>query len=164
MKKRAFTLIEVLLVALLLGIMAMVALPNLSNAYKKFAAEREINNIVSFLKYAQELAVKKREILDTKTGAVNKLPQVEIKSEGRELILKYMKEDKILRKLEISPRFKISTETPIMIFDGWGSIAIFGEEKDAQLINGIISVTDNRGKEYEIQVYSTGYINFGSKK
>ena len=53
----SFTLIELLLVMILLGVLGSLLLPNFSKTYSRFQLSDTAKNIASFLRYAQSRAV-----------------------------------------------------------------------------------------------------------
>ena len=54
---RAFTLIEVLMVVLLLGVIAGLAVPNFSGTFSSFQLSETAKNIASLMRYAQDHAI-----------------------------------------------------------------------------------------------------------
>lgn len=53
----AFTLIEILMVVVLLGVVAGLAVPNFSSTYEKFLLGETVKDLSFFMRYAQDRAV-----------------------------------------------------------------------------------------------------------
>lgn len=55
--RAAFTLVELLLVALLLGLIGLITLPNISRSYANYMMQKEIDAIVYVMRLAQTKAI-----------------------------------------------------------------------------------------------------------
>lgn len=62
-KNKAFTLIELLLVVLLLGVVVGFSLPNFSHAYERFQLSQSAEDLAYLIRYAQSRAIMKRTTL-----------------------------------------------------------------------------------------------------
>lgn len=145
-----FTLVELLIVIAIIFILTMLALPDVREIYEKIETEREIKNIVTFLRYAQERVARE---LVPKTV-------VRVYPDENKFTLRYLKKDEVLKKLKIPSEFKIESQTARVTFDSFGAIYIADKEEDVYLMNAAIDVYDESGRKYQIKIYNTGYINF----
>ncbi|VAX36076.1 hypothetical protein MNBD_UNCLBAC01-977 [hydrothermal vent metagenome] len=59
-KKKAFTLIEIILVVIFMGIVAGLSFPNLSQVYFKFKLNQQTDQLAYLMRYAQSRAVIKQ--------------------------------------------------------------------------------------------------------
>ncbi len=56
-RKQGFTLVEIILVVVLLGIVAGLAFPDLSRVYDQFQLNQKVDNLAYLMRYAQSRAV-----------------------------------------------------------------------------------------------------------
>ncbi|MFC1510607.1 GspH/FimT family protein [Candidatus Omnitrophota bacterium] len=68
-QKGAFTLIEVLLVVVLLGVVAGLAIPNFSNSYKSLVLQNTAGDLAHLMRYAQSRSVMRRAKVDLVFGS-----------------------------------------------------------------------------------------------
>jgi type II secretory pathway pseudopilin PulG len=145
--KESFTLIEVIIIVIIMSILLISALPNTRGVIRKLKTERQVYSIVTFLRYAQELAVRKL----FEKAVVTLYPE-----EG-ELTLSWEKKPKVLKKLKLPSEIEFTSNAKGLYFDGFGNIFISNEKK-TYLINTTIDVKDKYGKKYRINITTTGYI------
>ncbi len=73
MKKfSAFTLVEIMLVIVILGVIAGLSIPNLSQTYNKFLLEQTVSDISNLMRYAQGRAIAQRKIIQLNLDADKK--------------------------------------------------------------------------------------------
>ena len=125
-EKFGFTLIEILLVLLIVGIMAGLSIPNVSRTYTTILLNRTTNDLASFIRYAQSRAIIQRQVfqltLDPQTKRYS-LRKADANSLEKKFPLRFSPlAGRLGRTFEIPREIRILAQNPIIDFQPDGKI------------------------------------------
>jgi len=121
-----FTLIEILLVLLILGFMAGLAIPNLSRTYSTILLKRTANDLASLMRYAQSRALIQRQVFQLTLNPKTKqyrLQKADSNSPEKKLSLHFSPiPGRLGRAFKIPMEIRILAEKPAIDFQPDGKI------------------------------------------
>lgn len=145
MKGKAFTVAEVLIVAIIIAVTIIILIPNIRGVYHRLQLEFLVQKIVAFCHNIQE------EAITTSQRII-----LEIIADDNKL--KVRLPDGKVKEFLIPKDYDLETDIWRAIFDGFGAILFLDPVKDGVKENGYILVKDKKGRHREILLYSTGSI------
>ena len=122
---KSFTLIEILIVVVILGLIAGLAVPNFSNAYANFTLSETAKNIAFLMRYAQSRAIMKGKECELKFDSGNLQYQLKEKAEDTEEIANSIFQPirgRLGRNFSIPQGVVIEAENPHILFYPDGKI------------------------------------------
>jgi prepilin-type N-terminal cleavage/methylation domain-containing protein len=145
--RRGFSLIEILLVAILISILIVLFIPNFRKTYQRLRLEFFAQRVMSFCRTAQNYALTK-----------GKRIMMVIPSEGDKLIIEFSPKE--VKELKIPKEYEMETDIWHAIFDGFGAILFINPTEEGVRTNGYLKLIDKHGREVEIDLYLSGNIVF----
>ena len=125
-KKFGFTLIEVLLVLVILGVIAGLSIPNLSQTYSTILLNQTASDIAYLMRYAQSRAVLGRQalrlVLDPQTKQYSLKQEDSTITENEPSFRFRPILGRLGRTFTIPPEIQVTTENPTVDFQPDGNI------------------------------------------
>ena len=122
-----FTLMEILLVLLILGIIAGLSIPHLSRTYHTMLLNRTTNDLASLIRYAQSRAIIQRQVFQLSLDPQSKrycLRKADSNSPDKKLPLHFSPvAGRLGRALEIPQEIQILAQNPTIDFQPDGKMA-----------------------------------------
>jgi Tfp pilus assembly protein FimT len=142
--RKSFTVVEVLITAIIISLLVILGIPNFRKAYRRLKFENTVQRIYSFCHYGYNHALTKRKLL-----------LMEIKPDENELVLKLGKsQNKIL---QIPDNYSIESDLSKVGFGYFDSFELhdFDSSNKQMKPDGYIKLKDeNSGWEAEIHFYA----------
>ncbi|MCM8778927.1 MAG: hypothetical protein NC898_06855 [Candidatus Omnitrophica bacterium] len=154
---KGFSIVELGVSIIIVSIFVLISLPVFKETISSLQFENLAQRIVSFLRYAQELAVTQ-----------NKPYKLEVYKDEKRLFLVTDEKTQRGKELIIPRDYTFSTEILILVFNPVGGIEILNKEMDplkGTLLKGAFKLKDKRGREAGIELWSyAGNVIYKRKK
>ncbi len=143
----SFTTIELLMVVTIMSLFAAFAIPQFNKSYQNIKYKSTVNNIVSFLRVAQETTLTKNNLIEVKFYPQDN--KIEMKSKNQ-----------LLETLAIPDTVEIETTLFRLLFERTGGIIIFDSSFESAEPSGYFFVKDRSKTDRKTKVilFSTGLI------
>ena len=124
--KKGFTLIEILLVLVILGIIAGLSIPNLSRTYHTMLLNRATNDLASLIRYAQSRAIIQQQVFQLSLDSQMKqyfLKKADMNSPDKKLPMHFFPvAGRLGRAFEIPQEIQILAQNSTIDFQPDGKI------------------------------------------